>query len=124
MPFIREGTSTGIAIEGHITKIFTENIDGVNVYSFETMDWRVWSITRIPLGAIPIRALKSGTPARMFLIADVLLAEGGPVDWTDGFNVRAGFGGDLGVVGPGNLVFEVYTFQPDIPVAVTLGYGF
>lgn len=124
LPFIRAGTSTGIAFEGHITKIFTENIDNVTVQSFETMDWRIWSITRVPIGAIPIRALKSGTPARMFFIADVLLAEGGPVDWTDGFEVRAGFGGDLGILGPGNLVIEVYVFQKDIPVAVNFGYGF
>ena len=124
LPFIREGTSTGIAFEGHITKIFTENIDGLIVQSFETMDWRVWSITRVPMAAIPIRALKSGTPARMFLIADVLLAEGGPVDWTDGFDARIGFGGDLGILGPGNLVIEVYMFQRDIPIAVGFSYGF
>jgi len=124
LPFIREGASTGVAFEGHITKIFTENIGNVTIQSFETVDWRVWSITRIPLGVIPIKALKSGTPARMFLIADVLVAEGGPVDWTDEFSVRAGFGGDLGVIGPGNLVIEVYTFQRGIPIAVTLGYGF
>lgn len=124
LPFIREGTSTGIALEGHITKIFTENIEGVTVQSFETMDWRVWSITRVPMSAIPIKALKSGTPGRMFLIADVLLAEGGPVDWTDGFEARVGFGGDLGILGPGNLVIEVYMFQQGIPFAVELGYGF
>ena len=123
LPFIREGTSTGIALEGHITKIFTEQIDGVTVQSFETMDWRVWSITRVPVSAIPVKALQSGTPARMFLIADVLIAEGGPVDWTDGFEFRGGFGGDLGIIGPGNLVIEVYS-QRDIPVAVGLVYGF
>lgn len=124
LPFIREGTSTGIAFEGHITKIFTENIEGVIVQSFETMDWRIWSITRVPMAAIPIRALKTGTPARMFLIADVLLAEGGPVDWTDGFDARIGFGGDLGILGPGNLIIEVYMFQRDIPIAVGFSYGF
>jgi len=124
LPFIREGTSTGIAFEGHVTKLFTENIGDVTIQSFETMDWRLWSITRVPISAIPVRALQSGTPARMFLIADVLLAEGGPVDWTNGFDARIGFGGDLGVLGPGNLVIEVYMFQQDIPVAVNFGYGF
>lgn len=124
LPFIREGTSTGIALEGHITKIFSETIGDFTVQSFETMDWRVWSITRLPMSAIPIGAFKSGTPARMFLIADVLVAEGGPVDWTNGFDARIGFGGDLGILGPGNLVIEVYMFQQDIPIAVGLAYGF
>lgn len=124
LPFIREGTSTGIVVEGHVTKIFTETVGDAVLQSFETMDWRLWSMTRVPVSAIPIRALQSGTPSRMFVGTDILLTEGGIFDWTDEFDARFVVGGDLGVLGPGNLVVEVYMFQQNIPVAVMGIYGF
>lgn len=125
LPFIKQGTSTGIALEGHLAKMFGRSVwDNHQTLQFSEMSWRIWSITRIPLSAVPIKSLQSGTPSRVFAGTDLLIAEGGPSDYTGGFDARFVMGGDLGVIGPGNLVLEVYTFEKNKPVYFALIYGF
>ena len=122
--FIKEGTSTGITFEGHPGKVFTKAIEGGYEQLLENVDWRLWSTTRIPISAMPIRALQSGSVSRMFAGTDLLIAEGGPEDFTGDFDARFVFGGELGILGPGNTVFEIYMFQQDVPIAFALFYGF
>ncbi len=124
LPFIKEGTSTGITFEGHPGKVFTKAIEGGYEQLLENVDWRLWSTTRIPISAMPIRALQSGSLSRMFAGTDLLIAEGGPEDFTGDFDARFVFGGDLGLLGPGNTVFEIYMFQQDVPIAFAIFYGF
>ena len=123
-PFIKEGTSTGICFEGHPAKISPQDVEGGDVQLIEKFNWRLWSTTRMPISAIPIRALQSGPFSRMFVGGGALLAEGGPEDFTGEFDARLVFGGDLGIVGPGNAVFEIYMFQEGITIAGTIFYGF
>ena len=124
LPFIKQGTSTGIALEGHLASMFgRERWANYEAMSFSEMSWRIWSITRVPLSAIPIKALQSGSASRIFAGTDLLIAEGG-TDYTKGFDVRFVIGGDLGAIGPGNLVLEVYTFEPEKPVYFAFIYGF
>lgn len=125
-PILKEGTSTGIMIEGHVAKLFTEDFeDGdVRFQYLEHLDYRIWSCNRVPINAIPIEKLQSGSISRMYAGTDLLIAEGGPDDFTGDFDARFVFGGDLGVIGPGNLVVEIYSFQQDIPIAFGIFYGF
>lgn len=120
LPFIRQGTSTGITVEFHPASVHFANGRPV----IEQIDYRIWSTTRVPISAIPIRALESGSVTRMFIGTDLLLDEGGPDDFTGGFDQRMAIGGDLGIIGPGNLVIEAYLFQNNIPFAVNALYGF
>lgn len=125
LPFIKTGTSTGIALEGHLAKMFGRNTwKNLQTLQFSEMSWRIWSITRVPLSAVPVKSLQSGTPSRVFAGTDLLVAEGGPVDYTGGFDARFVLGGDLGVIGPGNLVLEVYMFEQNKPVYFAMIYGF
>jgi hypothetical protein len=123
LPFIKEGTSTGIAVEIHPSKLLSFEDGGVRVQQIGQLDYRLWSITRVPISAIPWGRLQSGSVARMFSGVDMLIDEGGK-DFTEGFDVRMVIGGDLGVLGPGNLVVEIYSFQQDVPIAFSLLYGF
>ena len=124
LPFLEDGTSTGLSFEGHPAKLIEKVIEGGRFLAIEDVDYRIWSTTRVPVSAIPIKALQDGTPGRMFTGVDVLLVEGGPLDWTEDFDARLVIGGDLGVLGPGNLVFELYMLQKDVPIAFSIFYGF
>jgi hypothetical protein len=123
LPFIKEGTSTGISVEVHPAKLFTVTEDGVRLQQFGQLDYRLWSITRVPISAIPWGRLQSGTMSRVFSGVDLLIDEGGE-DFTKGFDQRMVLGGDLGVLGPGNFVAEIYMFQQDVPIAFSIFYGF
>ncbi len=118
LPFIKQGTSTGVALELHPTSVAYGSSG-----PFFGSDYRLWSITRMPISAVPLSKLQSGTPSRTFLGADILIDEGGE-DYTGEFEVRFVIGGDLGVLGPGNIVLEIYSFQKDIPIAFAIFYGF
>ncbi len=139
LPIIEEGTSTGILLEGHAAQILGQEEFGysMRVQDLSTVDYRIWSMTRVPISAIPLNILQSGSVSRMYTGVDVLLAEGGTGrspppdradwpenDWTGDFNQRFVLGGDLGVLGPGNVAFEIYSFQEDVPIAFALFYGF
>jgi len=124
LPFLKEGTSTGLSFEGHPGALFTKSLEGGRFQTLENVDWRLWSITRIPLSITRIKKLSEGTPARMFTGADLLIAEGGPEDFTRNFNARLVLGGDMGRIGPGTIVFEVYSFQKDMPISFAIFYGF
>lgn len=125
LPVVKEGTSTGIMLEGHVGKIFgqEEFVYSMRVQGLMTVDYRIWSITRVPISAIPLAALQAGSVSRMYSGTDILLAEGGTGNYTDNFDVRLVFGGDLGVLGPGNMAFEIYSFQENLPIAFALFYG-
>jgi hypothetical protein len=120
LPFIKSGTSTGLGVEVHPGSVSFDENGFINV---RQVDYRLWSITRMPVSAIPWSKLRSGTPSRTFVGTDILLDEGGE-DYTEAFEARFVIGGDLGVIGPGNLVLEVYSFQRDIPIAFAVFYGF
>jgi hypothetical protein len=121
IPFIKSGTSTGIAIEFHpATLTFGQ---GGNP-QLNQLDYRLWSVSRVPLSAIPWSKLQSGTPSRMFAGTDLLINEGGPDDYTGGFDARFVIGGDLGIIWKGNMVIEIYSLQRDIPIAFALFWGF
>lgn len=125
LPFIREGTSTGIAFEGHPASLFEQELsEKVRIRALDHVNWRIWSITRVPLSAVPVRAFQSGTLGRMFVGTNVLVAEGGPRDFTDGFDTTLVIGGDLGRAGPGNIVLEIITLQDDVPISFLFVYGF
>lgn len=124
LPVLKQGTSTGISVEGHVANIWTEDIDDVTrVQGIEDVDFRIWSTTRVPISAVPIGALQSGTPSRMWTGTDILIHEEGK-DWTGDFQARLVIGGDAGVLGPGNITFEVYMFQPNVPVAFAMFYSY
>ena len=122
-PALQEGTSTGIAIEGHPARLFSQAGGDFKLQVLENVDFRVWSINRVPVSAIPINIFQSGTLSRVFSGVDVLLYEQGPGDWTGEHDVRLVLGGDLGVLGPGNIVAEIYMFQQGIPIAFAISYG-
>lgn len=137
LPFVEDGTSTGLMLEGgwslgtatralNPSTIITENFEASDfrLQHTENVDYRIWSMSRVPVSVIPIGALQNGTPGRMYTGVDVLLAEGGPVDRTNGFDARFVIGGDLGIIGVGNLVFEIYSLQQDVPIAFAVFYGF
>ncbi len=137
LPFVEEGTSTGLMLEGgwslgaatvalNPSTVVTEEFEDsdVRLQVVENVDYRIWSMTRVPISVIPIRALQSGASGRMYSGLDVLIAEGGAVDRTEGFESRFVLGGDLGIVGVGNLIFEVYALQQDVPIAFAVFYGF
>jgi hypothetical protein len=125
-PALADGTSTGLAIEGHPATLFSEDFEAgeIRVQALEAVDYRVWSTTRIPISAIPIARLQSGVVANMFSGVDALLAEGGPDDFTGDFDARLVVGGDFGGLGPGRVVLEIYMFQRNVPVSFALFYGF
>ena len=138
LPIIKEGSSTGIMLEGHVAQILGQEEFGysMRVQDLTTVDYRIWSITRVPISAIPLNMLQAGSVSRMYTGVDVLLTEGGsgrPLpedrpdvfsDWTGDFDQRFVIGGDLGILGPGNLAFEIYSFQDDLPFAFAFFYGF
>ena len=123
-PALKEGTSTGIVIEGHPARLFAETSEGgVRLQALDNVDFRLWSINRVPMSAIPLKIFQSGTMSRIFSGGDILLYEQGPEDWTGEHDTRMVLGGDLGVLGPGNVVVEIYMFQKDIPIAFAVFYG-
>ncbi len=122
-PALAEGTSTGVSIEGHPAKLFSQAGGDFRLQVLENVDFRVWSINRVPVSAIPINIFQSGTLSRVFSGIDVLLYEQGPEDWTGEHDTRMVIGGDLGVLGPGNVVVEIYMFQRDVPIAFAIFYG-
>ena len=122
-PALAEGTSTGIAIEGHPAQLLTQSEGDVRFQALNNVDFRVWSINRVPVSAIPINIFQSGTLSRVFSGVDILLYEQGPEDWTGEHDTRMVIGGDLGVLGPGNVVVEIYMFQRDVPIAFSIFYG-
>ncbi len=126
LPVIKEGASTGLLFEGHAAQILGQEEFGnsMRVQSLSSVDYRLWSMSRIPISAIPLNILQSGSVSRMYSGTDILLAEGGSGDYTDDFDVRLVFGGDMGVLGPGNLAFEIYSFQDDQSIAFAFFYGF
>lgn len=123
-PALKEGTSTGIAIEGHPSTLLSKTTDGVRLQSLEAVDYRVWSISRVPISALPIARLQSGALSHMFSGVDALLAEGGPDDFTGDFDVRIVMGGHFGKIGPGKITVELYMFQDNVPVSFVISYGF
>lgn len=125
-PGLKEGTSTGIVIEAHPGRLISKTIDdGLRIQSIvDDVDYRVWSVNRVPISAIPIDALQSGILSRTFVGTDLLLYEGGPRDYTGDFEARFVIGGDLGVLGPGNVIVEIYMLQQDVPIAFSIFYGF
>jgi len=140
LPIIKEGTSTGILLEGHVAQILGQEEFGysMRVQDLSTVDYRIWSMTRVPISAIPLNIFQSGSVSRMYTGVDVLLTEGGTGrslpedrpedmivdDWTGDYDKRFVLGGDLGVLGPGNVAFEIYSFQQDQPIAFAIFYGF
>lgn len=135
LPIIEEGSSTGILLEGHVGQILGQEEFGysMRVQDLRTVDYRIWSMTRVPISAIPFNIFKKGVVSRMYSGTDILLTEGGTdillaeegeIDYTKDFNVRLVFGGDLGVIGPGNMTFEIYSFQKNQPIAFAIFYGF
>ena len=125
LPVVKEGTSTGIAVEIHPAKLITSVTKGdFRVQNINAMDMRLWSITRVPMSAIPLKVFQSGTLSRTFSGFDALIHEQGSDDFTGDFDARLVLGGDLGVLGPGNVVAEIYMFQQDVPIAFAIFYGF
>lgn len=125
-PALADGTSTGIAIEGHPATLFSEDLESgeIRVQSLEAVDYRIWSTTRVPISAIPIARLQSGVVAHMFVGGDALLAEGGPDDFTGEFDARAVVGGNFGGLGPVQIVVDIYLFQRNVPVSFVVLVGF
>lgn len=123
-PALAEGTSTGIAIEGHPAQLLTKSGGDFRFQALDNVDYRVWSINRVPMSVIPINIFQSGTLSRVFSGLDILLYEQGPEDWTGEHDTRMVIGGDLGVLGPGNVVVEIYMLQQDVPIAFAIFYGF
>ena len=124
IPSLAEGTSTGIAFETHPAQMVTRNVSGnLQIRAFNEIDFRLWSITRVPMSAIPLKIFQSGTLARTFTGVDALIHEQGSHDFTGDFDARMVLGGDLGVLGPGNVVVEIYMFQRDVPIAFAIFYG-
>lgn len=118
-PGLVEGTSTGIGFEFHPGVLLEEN--GMRLLG--TVDWRMWSLSRVPISAIPIKALQSGTLSHVFMGTDILIEESGGHDFTGDFEARLVIGGDLGQVGPGSFVLELYFFEQTKPVAFAVNYG-
>lgn len=122
-PVLKEGTSTGISADIHPSSIVTETDGDIRVQSFNSMDLRLWSVTRVPVSAVPLKIFQTGMLSRVFSGVDALIYEQGS-DFTGDFDARMVVGGDLGVLGPGNVVAEIYMFQQDIPIAFAIFYGF
>jgi hypothetical protein len=55
---------------------------------------------------------------------DLLIAEGGPEDYMGDFDARFVVGGDLGRVGPGHIVVEIYALEDNVPISFSFFYGF
>lgn len=121
-PALEEGVSTGVSVEGHPGSLLTVSEGDIRVQNLNNVDFRVWSITRVPVSTIPFGIFQSGMLSRTFSGLDVLLHEQG-ADWTGNHDVRMVLGGDLGVFGPGNFVVELYLLQENVPIAFAVIYG-
>lgn len=124
--FIKEGMSTGFQFEGQVGRLFTQNLTDENgrVQFLDNFSYRFWSVTRVPISAIPIGRLQGGSLGRMFTGIDLLITEDGPEDFTGDFDKRFVIGGDLGKLGPGNIVVEIYSLLKNVPISFVIFYGF
>ncbi len=106
---LNSGT-TGVGVEIHPATM----LDGPE--SIDTVDWRFWSLNRAKMSVLQI---PGEIWESMYLGGDVLVAEGGAVDFTEGFSARLVYG-----IREGPIQVEIYMFERYRPISFSFMYRF
>lgn len=123
--FVEDGLSTGFQFESRVGRLNTIDLANGRLQFLDNFQYRFWSITRVPVSAIPIAALDTGILGNMFTGVDFVLTERIVEDDPfKGRDKRLVVGGDLGKLGIGHIVLEIYSLQDNVPISFAVFYGF
>lgn len=114
--FASENGTTGLGVELHPAAVVSIFENGVNAQLVDTVDYRLWSLNRLKVSALQI---PGDIWESMYLGSDLLVAEGGSLDYTGDFTARFVYG-----IREGPIQLEIYMFEKYRPISFAFFYRF